>query len=81
MVELDGRIYHDTASARDADFERDLDAAIEGRSTVRLSYGQVFGRACQTAAKIARLMQRHGVAVDGHPCGAGCEFATIDRAA
>jgi hypothetical protein len=81
VVELDGRAYHDTVSARDVDFERDLDAAIEGRSTVRLSYGQVFGRPCQTAAKLARILRRHGIAVDGRPCGPGCEFARLDRAA
>ena len=81
VIELDGRIYHDSAAARDADFERDLDAAVDGRATVRLSYGQVFGRACQTAAKITRILQLHGIAVDGHPCGRGCEVAWLRRAA
>ncbi|KHO24845.1 type IV toxin-antitoxin system AbiEi family antitoxin domain-containing protein [Mycolicibacterium setense] len=81
IVELDGRMYHDTATRRDADFERDLDAAVDGRSTVRLSYGQVFDRPCQTAGKIAQVLQRHGIAVAGHPCGPGCEFTRIDRAA
>lgn len=60
MVELDGRLYHDTAAARDRDLERDLDAAIEAEHTVRIGYGQVFDRACGTAAKIARLLQRRG---------------------
>ncbi|WKG04223.1 type IV toxin-antitoxin system AbiEi family antitoxin domain-containing protein [Mycolicibacterium sp. HK-90] len=81
IVELDGRVYHDSATRRDADFERDLDAAVDGRSTVRLSYGQVFDRACQTAGKIAQVLQRHGVAVAGHPCGPRCEFTRLDRAA
>jgi very-short-patch-repair endonuclease len=81
VVELDGRIYHDSPSARDADFERDLDAAVDGRATVRLSYGQVFGRACQTAAKIARILQLHGIAVDAQNCGPGCEVAWLRRAA
>ena len=46
------------------------DAAVDGRSTVRLSYGQVFDRPCQTAGKLAQVLQRHGMAVAGHPCGA-----------
>ncbi len=81
IVELDGRVHHDSTTRRDADFERDLDAAVDGRSTVRLSYGQVFGRPCQTASKIALVLQRHGIAVAGRPCGPGCEFARLDRAA
>lgn len=81
IVELDGRVHHDSATRRDADFERDLDAAVDGRSTVRLSYGQVFDRPCQTAGKIARVLQRHGIMVAGHPCGPGCDFARLDRAA
>ncbi len=81
VVELDGRVYHDSASRRDADFERDLDAAVDGRATVRLSYGQVFDRPCQTAGKIAQLLQRHGIAVRGRPCGPECGFSRLDRAA
>lgn len=81
IVELDGRIFHDFATRRDADFERDLDAAVVGRSTVRLSYGQVFDRPCSTAAKIAQVLRLHGVAVHAHPCGPGCKFDRFDRAA
>lgn len=81
VVELDGRLFHDSATRRDADFERDLDAAVDGRSTVRLSYGQVFARPCQTAGKIAEVLQRHGIGVSGRPCGPGCGFARLDRVA
>ncbi|ODR24650.1 type IV toxin-antitoxin system AbiEi family antitoxin domain-containing protein [Mycolicibacterium porcinum] len=81
IVELDGRVYHDSATRRDADFERDLDAAVDGRSTVRLSYGQVFDRPCQTASKIAQVLARHGIAVAGRPCAPGCAFTRLDRAA
>lgn len=60
-VELDGRAFHDTATARDTDAERDLDTFVEqGRRTVRLTYGQVFGRSCHTAARIGLLLQRGG---------------------
>lgn len=81
IVELDGRVHHDSTTSRDADFERDLDAAVDGRSTVRLSYGQVFDRPCRTASKIAQVLTRHGIAVAGRQCGPGCVFTRLDRAA
>ncbi|QBX56049.1 hypothetical protein EXE58_11640 [Nocardioides seonyuensis] len=77
LVELDGRLWHDTAEQRDKDFERDLDAAVEGRGTVRLTYGQVFDRPCSTAAKIARLLESAGWPA-GHACGPGCALAGTD---
>ncbi|WP_329604315.1 hypothetical protein [Mycolicibacterium fortuitum] len=57
IVELDGRVHHDSPPRRDADFERDFDSAADGRPTVRLSSGQVFDRPCQTAGKIAQVLQ------------------------
>ena len=70
MVELDGRLFHDSAAARDRDLDRDLDAASLGgdRQTVRLGYGQVFGRPCRTAYKLALVMQRRGWAEALSPC-------------
>lgn len=65
IVELDGRLFHDSARARDRDLERDLDAALDRADTVRLGYGQVFGRPCVTAAKVGRLLQLRGW--DGTP--------------
>lgn len=81
VVELDGRAFHDSVSARNKDFERDLDAAVDGRSTVRLSYHQVFASPCRTAAKLARVMAQHGIAVCGHACGPGCTFTDLSLAA
>jgi hypothetical protein len=72
IVELDGRLFHDTAAARDSNFERDLDAAVDGRDTVRISWGQVFGRPCTTAYKIGLLLQKRGWAGAIKPCGPGC---------
>jgi len=60
VVELDGRLFHDAATGRDRDLERDLDTATDGRSTVRLGWGQVFERPCSTAAKVGRLLQLAG---------------------
>lgn len=70
-IELDGRLFHDTAEARDRDFERDLDGAVDGRTAVRLSWGQVYDRGCSTAAKVSRLLVARGWP-GGHACGAGC---------
>lgn len=68
IVELDGRLGHDSSAARDRDLERDLDAALEHQDTVRLGYTQVIARPCATAAKLARLLQLRGWAGIPSPC-------------
>jgi hypothetical protein len=60
LIELDGRRFHDSATHRDDDLERDLDAALEGRTTIRLGWGQVFRTPCRTAAKVSRWLQAGG---------------------
>lgn len=75
VVELDGRLFHDSTRARDADMERDLDAGLDGLRTVRLSYGQVFDRPCLTAAKLAALLRRAGWHGRPRTCGPGCPAA------
>lgn len=60
VIELDGRIGHSSTSERDADFERDLDAAADGRDTLRLGWGQVYVRPCATAAKLHLLLRKLG---------------------
>lgn len=59
-VELDGRLFHDNARARDLDLDRDLASAVAGRRAVRLGWGQVFGRPCRTAEAIGSLLSRAG---------------------
>lgn len=76
LVELDGRLFHDTAEQRDRDFERDLDAAVAGQGTVRLTWGQVVGRPCATAAKLSALFERAGWPA-GRPCGLGCGWSEV----
>lgn len=68
IVELDGRLFHDDARSRDRDLGRDLDAALSGRSTVRLGWGQVYGRPCETAEKVGRLLQAGGWSGAATPC-------------
>ncbi|GAB3995712.1 type IV toxin-antitoxin system AbiEi family antitoxin domain-containing protein [Nocardioides marmoraquaticus] len=79
-LELDGRLFHDTTEQRDADYERDLDAAVEGATTGRLTYGQVFARPCRTTVKVVALMRRCGVRVEPHGCGPGCPVAVAEAA-
>ncbi|ALG85873.1 hypothetical protein ACH46_17005 [Gordonia phthalatica] len=73
IVELDGRLCHDNARARDLDMERDLDAAaFEKKRSQRLGYGQVFGRACSTAAKLGRIFRDAGWTGHVKRCGPDC---------
>jgi hypothetical protein len=72
LIELDGRLFHQSAPVRDRDLERDLDAAVDGRATLRLGWGQVFDRPCRTAAKLVAVLRGHGVAVVPLPCAPGC---------
>jgi hypothetical protein len=72
VVELDGRLFHDSATARDLDLERDLDATLDDRHTVRLGWGQVFDRPCSTASKIGRLLALHGWDGRIRSCGPSC---------
>lgn len=68
-VELDGRLFHASTKDRDRDLDRDLEAAATGTAaTVRLGFGQVFERPCETASKVAVVLQRHGWTGSLTPC-------------
>lgn len=73
-LELDGRLFHDNARARDLDLARDLASAVSGRHPVRLGWGQVFGSACHTAEAIGSLLERGGWGGQVRPCHA-CDLA------
>ncbi|WP_313407625.1 type IV toxin-antitoxin system AbiEi family antitoxin domain-containing protein [Aeromicrobium sp.] len=73
VIELDGRRFHSGSRQRDRDLERDLDAAAEAQTTVRLGYGQVFDRPCRTAAKVAAVLAGRGWAGQATSCGPSCE--------
>ncbi|MGK2866203.1 MAG: type IV toxin-antitoxin system AbiEi family antitoxin domain-containing protein [Mycobacterium sp.] len=60
VVERDGRLWHDSVEGRDADLDRDLDAAVGRLGTVRLGWGQVFARPCRTAVRIGSLLTARG---------------------
>jgi hypothetical protein len=77
-LELDGRVYHESASQRDRDLDRDLDAAVAGKAAVRLGWGQVFGRPCLTAERVAALLSANGWIGCASSCGPDC---VVSRAA
>jgi hypothetical protein len=69
VVELDGRGYHDNPRAWDDDARRDIaEQATSDLTTVRVTYGLVFGDECRTAQWIAAILQRHGWRGQVRPC-------------
>ncbi len=72
VVELDGRLVHDTAWQRDRDLDRDLALRVDGRDSIRLSWGQVFDRGCLTMSRIVALLEARGWPSTAYPCGPGC---------
>ena len=72
IVELDGRLWHEGLRQRAKDMERDLDAAVDGRKSVRVSWAQSVDTPCTTAGKLGRLLQRRGWQGSVHPCGPDC---------
>lgn len=68
IAELDGRGFHDTAAARDADATRDLLAMGRGSATLRLTYGQVFREPCVTAQRVADVLRQRGWAGEVVSC-------------
>jgi hypothetical protein len=73
-VELDGRLFHDSAEQRDRDLDRDLEAAVDGRQTVRLGWGQVFKRPCWTTSRLVALLRQRGWTDSPTRCGLECEL-------
>jgi very-short-patch-repair endonuclease len=73
IVELDGRLFHDTARARDLDLDRDLDAAaLADGLTVRLGWGQVFDRPCRTTQRLVVMLRSRGWEGSPVACGPTC---------
>ena len=83
VVELDGRVFHDNAAARDRDAARDLETlVVEDRTTVRLTYGQVLRDGCRTMSQVGLVLRRRGWAgsVVGCPdCTRGATGWPVDQ--
>lgn len=77
VVELDGRIGHDSWDDQGKDADRDLDdLALAGRLTARLRWHQVYGTPCRTATRIARILAKGGWPGVPIPCGESCRVRT-----
>jgi hypothetical protein len=76
-LELDGRLYHDSVEQRDLDLDRDLDAAVDSRTPVRLGYGQVVDRPCRTASRVGLLLRARGWIGTLSPCGPDCGLSGV----
>ncbi len=72
LVELDGRLGHEWADARDDDRDRDLIAAGDDRMTIRLGWRHVDDGACLTAERLARVFTARGWRGTPRACGPGC---------
>jgi hypothetical protein len=76
VVELDGRLGHEWSLDRWADLDRDVDAAVDRRLTVRLGYGQVL-EPCRVAAAIIRILRARGWTGRGRGCRPTCPVEAI----
>ena len=77
VVELDGRLNHESWRSQGRDADRDLDdLALGGRATARLRWHQVFGTQCRTAARVAQILRSRGWQSTPFQCGENCDLAT-----
>jgi predicted transcriptional regulator of viral defense system len=75
-VELDGRLSHGDEQ-RSRDRHRDLVSSAEGIETCRLDVPAVYGRSCESALWVARVLRQHGWQEVPSPC---CPTCPIDKA-
>jgi very-short-patch-repair endonuclease len=81
VVELDGRVGHDTWDASGRDADRDLDDRADGREVLRLRHAQVFDRPCRTASRIAEVLARRGWTGSPRACADDCDLGTSSASA
>ncbi|WP_300678993.1 hypothetical protein [Nocardioides sp.] len=72
VVELDGRINHDSWQAGNRDAARDLADIAAGRSVLRLRWAQVMTTPCATAGLLGRALAARGWAGVPTRCGPAC---------
>ncbi|MEU6136059.1 hypothetical protein [Nocardioides sp. NPDC047086] len=77
VVELDGRLNHESWRAQARDADRDLDdLALGGRLTARVRWPQVFETQCRTAARVSQLLRQRGWEESPKGCGDECDLMT-----
>jgi very-short-patch-repair endonuclease len=69
VIELDGRQYHPDETR---DRARDNQATATGGSTLRYTWADVTGRACETAAEVHRALRGRGYRAPLKPCSPAC---------
>ncbi len=72
VVELDGRLGHDTGAERWDDMDRDLDAALETLLTIRLGWRHAEIEPCRTAQRLGQLFNHRGWAGRPRRCSREC---------
>jgi very-short-patch-repair endonuclease len=76
VIELDGRLNHDSWEAENRDADRDLADAADGKVTIRLRWRQVFATPCQTAGRIEAVLRQRGSGCRAKPCGPRCTIGS-----
>ena len=72
VVELDGRLGHETESDMLRDQFRDNRATLSGNATLRFGWLAVAGHTCLTAGQVAHLLRLHGWRGQPRLCGPSC---------
>lgn len=80
VVELDGRLGHEWQQDRWGDLDRDVDSAVAGDLTIRLSWQQVLDP-CRTAGLVARLLAARGWRGEVRGCSPSCPAVALASAA
>lgn len=75
LVELDGRLGHDTRAERFRDHRRDNGNAEEGRTTLRYGAEDCGDDPCAVAVQVAAVLRRAGWGGDAVACGPRCRLA------
>lgn len=78
LVELDGRLGHESASDRWADLARDLVATATGRVTLRAGWRQAL-EPCRLAYLIAQVLWARGWRGELRRCGSECRLPDVAR--
>ncbi|CAM3802920.1 type IV toxin-antitoxin system AbiEi family antitoxin domain-containing protein [Nocardioides zeicaulis] len=71
LVELDGAFGHRDAVDRWADLQRDLEASVDGRATLRPGWAQVL-EPCRLAAVVGHVLRARGWSGSPQACGPTC---------
>ena len=74
IVELDGRLGHESERGVLRDQFRDNRAALTGRATLRYGWLAVAGHSCESAGQVAALLLTRGWADQPRRCGPTCEL-------